>query len=152
MQKGHRIVPGHDHDAGVGLADDPPNSITLVAAQGWAQLPDQLAECYLQSVTIGDLPSCFIDGRRPASRVGDPSRMNGNGILLVLQVGATVTECGAIAEILYASANDGSDVKFNTGGLLRTDLHTRTLASRRGRPTRRQGPSYGCPWTMVVTR
>ena len=61
------IVPGHDHAAGVGLADDPPNSITLVAAHGWAQLPDQLAEYDLQSVTFGDLPSCFIDGRRPGA-------------------------------------------------------------------------------------
>jgi hypothetical protein len=53
-------------------------------------------------VTFGDLPSCFIDGRRSASGVGNPPRMNGNAILLVLQVGATVTDCGAIAEILLS--------------------------------------------------
>ena len=28
--------------------------------------------------------------------------MNGNGILLVLQVGAAVTDCGAISEILLS--------------------------------------------------
>jgi len=38
------IVPGNNHAAGVGLADDLPNSITLVAAHGWAQFPDQFAE------------------------------------------------------------------------------------------------------------
>jgi hypothetical protein len=76
------IVSGHDHTAGVGIADDPPNSITLVAAHGWAQLPDQLAEYDVQPVTFGDLPSCFIDGRRPRGGVGDPPRMNGNAILL----------------------------------------------------------------------
>jgi hypothetical protein len=73
-----------------------------LSLRGWAQLPDQLAEYDLQSVTIGDLPSCFIDGRRPASKVADPPRMNGNAILLVLQVGATVTDCGAIVEILLS--------------------------------------------------
>ena len=60
------VVPGHNHAAGVGLADHPPHSIALVAAHSWAQLPNQLAKYHLQSVPVSDMPSRVINGRRPA--------------------------------------------------------------------------------------
>src|SRR5215208_2661655 len=87
------VVAAHQQVAGPGLGGDPADGVALVAADLGAQLPHHPPGHDLQAVGGRDPGGGLADRAGPAAGVGDPAEVDGDGVALVLQVGAACGHC-----------------------------------------------------------
>ena len=95
-----KVVADDHHRTRPGLGDDPPDRVALVGVDARGELPDELARDHLEPVPLGNLPDRLIDWAGPPVRIIGPTGVNGDGVLLVLEVSAAGADGRTVAQLL----------------------------------------------------